>query len=714
MVIRDRGVRRFLPWLAAGTAIFIATPGATQTALPPGAVVQPLGPDRGAELRQHLVTLASNPNSLSALIGAGRAALDTGDAQAALSFFGRAERIAPGDARVLAGMASAFARTEQARPALNLFAQAVSAGAPEAEIAADRGLAYDLIGNPRAAQADYVRSLQRRDDPEVRRRLAISLAVSGHREAALKVIETQLRANDRAAWRTRTLVHAVTGDQAGAEAAARFSLPAQAVPAMLPFLSRLSSLSPEQKALAAHFGHFPRDGQARPTYAGVDTSPDPGALALAGVGAAPAAPAQQAPVRMAQQTTAPAPARANARDRARAVGGSNTVAASTERRAAERGTSYRDSFFARRGTEITPRVRQREQAVQVAAARTSAPPSNPAPGVAQPVTQPASPPPVQSAPSEPVAVQQRAVAAAVNAPALVPPPFAPAPAPAPQPVAQAEPAEVRPQPVPVQTFSLAPSAPAIAAEAVPGFTQVAAAEPLPPPASPPPPSDVRPEPSDQGLAQVAALLATLPVEEERVVQAARAPEPVRRRAEPPRPLQAPAAREPAAAKPTPRATTPRRSAAAEQPDPPNASSRTAARGADRNTQNRTRSADAATAAEAARTSTARNATERSSRSRGAQPAHPSRHWIQLSLGPNADVLPREFTRLKAKAPAVFGSRSPYTVAVRANHRLLVGPFDDEAAARAFMNQLAREGVTSDIFVSETGQEIARLSTPTRR
>ena len=48
--------------------------------------------------------------------------------------------------------------------------------------------------------------------PEVERRLALSLAISGQREAALRVIDGQLRRHDRAAWRTQAFVLALTGD----------------------------------------------------------------------------------------------------------------------------------------------------------------------------------------------------------------------------------------------------------------------------------------------------------------------------------------------------------------------------------------------------------------------------------------------------------------------------------------------------------------------
>ena len=295
-----RGVRLGFVLLAAGTAYAAGGGTATAQSHAPGAVVQPLpAADEGAELRRHLADLAANPRSLASLIGAGRAAVRVGDGEAALGFFARAEEVAPGDARVKAGMASAYVLLGQPEAALRLFAEAARLGAPEAEIARDRGLAYDLAGNPRRAQQDYLLVLQRGDDPETRRRLALSLAVSGHRDAALRALDPLLRRHDRAAYRTRAFVLALTGDANGAAQAVDGAMPGQGA-AMAPFLSRLGSLGPAQKAMAVHFGHFPADGRAVQTAA-VDTSPLPAAIAF--TGAAPSAPTRFA----AAAQPAPAP-----------------------------------------------------------------------------------------------------------------------------------------------------------------------------------------------------------------------------------------------------------------------------------------------------------------------------------------------------------------------------------------------------------------------
>jgi Flp pilus assembly protein TadD len=275
------GVRGSLKLLAAGTMLGTAAIGGSAGAqAPAGAVVQPLPrADGGAELRRHLADLGANPRSLTSLIGAGRAAIQVGDGHAALGFFARAEEIAPSDARVKAGMASAFVLLEQPQAALRFFAEAQQLGAPEVEIAGDRGLAYDMSGDQRRAQQDYALVLQRGEDSETRRRLALSQAISGDGQAALRTLDPLLRRHDRAAFRTRAFVLALTGDANGATQSVNAVMPGQGN-AMAPFLSRLAALGPAQKAMAVHFGRFPSDGRAIQT-ASTGLQPVPGASAPA-------------------------------------------------------------------------------------------------------------------------------------------------------------------------------------------------------------------------------------------------------------------------------------------------------------------------------------------------------------------------------------------------------------------------------------------------
>jgi Flp pilus assembly protein TadD len=218
----------------------------------------------GDALSRNLKTLAANPRSVDALTGAGRAALDVGDAQAALSFLARAEDESPRDGRIKMWIGAALVQLEQPHAAIKFFKDAAELGVAEAELAADRGLAYDIIGDQRRAQRDYRLALQRSRSPETVCRLALSLAISGERDQALRTLDDELQTRSPAAVRTRALVLALTGDAADAGQVVEASMPGPQGAALMPFLARLPSLNPADRALAVHLGHFPQDGRSAP------------------------------------------------------------------------------------------------------------------------------------------------------------------------------------------------------------------------------------------------------------------------------------------------------------------------------------------------------------------------------------------------------------------------------------------------------------------
>ena len=214
-------------------------------------------------LSNALRILAASPRNLDALTTAGAAALAVGDVDAALSFWSRADEVAPRSAKVKAGLASAFLQSQQPRIALKLFDDAVDLGFPEAEIASDRGLARDLRGDYRRAQHDYAVALAAGADDETTRRLALSQAIGGNRVAALATLDALLRKQDKAAWRAKTFVDAMTGDIADATTTVHQLLPEKQAEQMVPFLARLANLRPSQKAAAVHFGALPPVGALR-------------------------------------------------------------------------------------------------------------------------------------------------------------------------------------------------------------------------------------------------------------------------------------------------------------------------------------------------------------------------------------------------------------------------------------------------------------------
>lgn len=246
-----------------------------------------------AALARNVRLIAINPRNYDALLGAGRAALRLGDAQAAIGFFGRAEEINSAHWAPKAGQGSAMAHMGEAQAALGLFEQAQSLGATQGLIALDRGLAFDLLGRQAEAQSDYRAVLAGVDEAEARRRLALSLAISSRKVEALAALDPLLARRDPAARRTRAFILALGGDVEGARQAIAAMMPG-ASGGFDPFLRRLARLGPGQKAAAVHLGMMPAEGAAL-------------ALAIAAEPPAPT-PREARPVRTAAATPAPVPA----------------------------------------------------------------------------------------------------------------------------------------------------------------------------------------------------------------------------------------------------------------------------------------------------------------------------------------------------------------------------------------------------------------------
>ena len=214
-----------------------------------------------AALARYVRDLAADPQDFTSLIGAGRAALVLGDAEAASGFFARADAVNPNSPLPQAGMGGVSVIKGDPRAALPYFERAVQLGATLATIGCDQGLAYDLLGRQAEAQADYRAALNGPDHEEARRRLALSLAIGGHRAAALETLSPLMAKRDPGAERARAFVLALDGNPAGALAAINAAMPGSSE-RLAPFLQRLPSLSAGQKAAAINLGIFPDAGAA--------------------------------------------------------------------------------------------------------------------------------------------------------------------------------------------------------------------------------------------------------------------------------------------------------------------------------------------------------------------------------------------------------------------------------------------------------------------
>ncbi|MGZ8285321.1 MAG: SPOR domain-containing protein [Allosphingosinicella sp.] len=633
-----RGVRLGLALLGAGT-MFAAAPGSAQTGTATGAFTE----SPNAALSRNLRSLAANPKSVTALMGAGKAALDLGDAQAALTFFARAEEQMPRDGRVKMWIASALTQLQQPHAALKFFRDATELGVPAAEIARDRGLAHDIAGNPREAQRDYRIALQKGRDAESTRRLALSLAISGEREPALRLLEDQLLVRDRAAERARALVLALTGDSAGAARAVQAAMPGPQAGAMSPFLARLPSLSPAERAMAVHLGVFPRDGRtaAPSTYAANNFAnavtdagrPDPGQGSLARR-ALPPEPVSTAPRRRpgSEDGLAPAIRRTTTFRPVARSGAEETLAGVRKNDTPRRPTASSGSgggnrrMALARGYEPSPRRKpeKRPEPARTAPAPTPAPAETTIAAVSTPFPggQPQAAPPVR-VPTE------TNLAAAVRAA----PPSALARDPAATPGLEAS---------SISPFQLQPGPPSQPAE-----VRIAAVEPSPPPPQP------QPEPQAQPAeVEIAALQPSAP---------------------PPQ----------AEAVPTGSRLADLSATIADIAEPEPAPARTAS-------------------------PKAKPAAAAPVKKPKAAPAEPSRVWVQIAGGAAKVALPREFARLRAKAPKVFGARGAWTAPLNATNRLLVGPFASSKEAQTFVNQLKAEDLSGFTWTSAAGQKVEKL------
>jgi tetratricopeptide (TPR) repeat protein len=787
---QTKGVRLGLAMLGAGMLLSTA-PLAAQTGNPA------MDGPREA-LSRNLRSLAENPKSVQALMGAGRAALELGDPQASITFFGRAEEQAPRDGRIKMWIGAALLQLQQAQGGLKFFSEASSLGVPEPELAGHRGLAWDLLGDNRRAQRDYRLALASKPDAEVMRRLALSLAISGEREPALRTIEDQLLVRDRAAERTRAFVLALTGDAAGAARAVQTSMPGAQSSALSPFLERLPALTPTERAMAVHFGHFPKHGRNLPvppanSYAALNTAtaagtPDrtqnalgkraPAARSQRGTQVAAAQPQRQTQVAASQapgetrnrgsqpqrqtqvaaaqpsgetQTAGAQPQRSNQGAAAQPQRGTQIAAAqaplprwqprvdrpaasaprqpaaAAERPRSEPSRPVRESAWdwsrgASRVAETSPRVERQQQQVAAVA------PAPRDPGLPRIVSGPAQPAatPAQQAPATAMPAQQMPVRVADAAPAAsapfrmadaaanvgTAPVSAPASAFSPPVIANPGPAFAAPaagmqtQAAPLRIadaapaaadilnapgFSLgAPEAPQSAVREVALAASSVAVTPLPAPA----PVEER---GASRLASVGALIATLeePAPAPPAAPAASAPTPATQKAVP-----APAA----AAKVTPPAKVP--VVAAARKEPAAAAAGTAAK------------KDAAPAAaasakgiDAAKPPAAKPAAKKNAAAdkEPVKPAEPSRHWVQVAGGADKAALPREFARLKAKAPKLLSAQTAWTTPLRATNRLLVGPFKSDDDAQSFVNELGKAELTAFAWTSEAGQKIEKLS-----
>lgn len=631
----------------AAACCFTGVVAAAQSALPlagSGEIVQPDNPVAD-ELAAQMRILGRSPNDVSALVRAGELALALGDATAAARLFARAERLDPGNARLKAGEARALVHLERPGEALSLFAQAQSLGANEADFAADLGLAYDLVGQQTRAQRAYRLALSRGADDETARRYALSLGISGQRDAALKQIDAQVRRSDRAAWRVRAFILAMTGDAPGANRIAVQMLPSGLAGGLEPFFDRLGALGPVDKAFAVHFGEVTSTPER---VADARLAPTPPPLTPEFFDVAPV------PVQERAQVTTAQPARKKRRNQPDVVRPPAPVVASN----------------VPPPLPAPPREVPEPDQLADSVALPTALPRSVAPPAAQVFAQAKMPP----SPPQALAVRARPVAVVAA-------------------------------PLPTKQGDVAPGVAGKTASAATANTKPTnnSAAPVPRPLAPlsaalaenPPPKPVPMGTEESILGKIVAGIG-VPASE-LGVGPQRAVQPLAAEANEPNSLPAPAPAGAAAA----------RLAASEAGEKAVADKKALAAkvAADKLAADKKTAADKKLAEKKAADKAA--ASKKAAEEKAAK-ASPSRVWVQVAGGASVRDLPKAWGALKAKAPALLKARQAWTTPLRFTNRLLTGPFASAAQAQAFVNALGKAGVSGFVFTSDKGQEIARL------
>jgi hypothetical protein len=700
-----------VPSVAPAQAIVQAIPGTTDA-------------DRlGDVMRQ----LASNPRNIDALIKAGDLSMGLGDLSGAAAMFARAEKVNPRDGRAKAGMASILVRSERPGEALRYYAQAEGLGLNSRNFAADRGLAYDLIGQQDRAQRDYRVALRDAPDDETIRRYALSLGISGKPELAVQQLNPLLLKSDRGAWRSRAFILAMNGDVAGAEKIATTMMPAGTAQGLQPFFQRLPNLPASDRAFAVHFGEV----HATPArLADARMAPPLGILAAD----------PTAPVMMAAVTPQPAVAattgkkdkrdRRSSRDRVQMAAvtrpSSTPVPVTTSAPVPPTTTAPRTLTTVPARTPYAAPVRLAAapmQTVQPLPTRSVQPsqPSYSAPNVAVQSTRtnPAAEtnsvvsPTIQSSPSsvastgpapsttgtlpQNVATQMAAIpvgqartdptraANALAASAAAAPSVSTLPTPTlPTPIQQAP---VQPS-SPVQTASSTPT---------PGFST------SPTSVSVPPRTHAVAASEDSILARIVAGL-SIPASELDV--APMHPVPVVTPAAIPVPDDSERVLAEAKAK-TERDAAAKAIAAKTLAADKLAADKKAA--LDKKAAAKKAIADKKALAEKKAAAAEKLAADKAAaEEKRIARANPARTWVQVSTGATEGDLPKAWKKAKAKAPTVFGARGGWTAPWKATNRVLAGPFKTDSEARTFVNQLAKEGVPTFTFTSDAGEIITKL------
>lgn len=603
------------------------------------------GMDPNRAMSAALARLGRNPRDVEALLQAGESALAMGDTQAAIGFLSRADRLQPYQPRVMANLASARMRMQDPVTALGLFDDAAKAGQLSGEQIADRGLAYDLVSDNLTAQRYYREALAAGAGDEAARRLALSLAIMGDRRAVETVLAPLLQKQDRGAWRIRAFAYAILGREEEAVSIANSTMPPEMASAMAPYLRYMRQLTPAQQAAAANLGFFPQ-----PSQIGQENARIADYIASQHL---------KRPT-MADQGLVPA---------GQPLGTRLASAEPVSRPGAK------VERAPRRGSEELP-----------------------------PRGEPAPPEPKPSRVDEPAVPVELAAAAPATRPAAR--------------VVEARPAPLAAAPAAVTSFDLSRSAARAPQVATVAETSEPVVEPVArvvPVRAEPKPEPVKPAPVRQAVKPAPGKKPSFAELFEDFGKASTAPTPASgavdiRKIQPAHTAAAPVAKEVPSKEPPVKEPTAKELAAKEQAAKELAAKELAAKEKSaKDKAGKTGKEKLGAEKVLAEKAVVEKPVKEKAKEAPAVPQHPSRIWVQVGVGRDNDRILFDWRKLQRSEAELFKAQRPSISDWGRTNRVLVGPFDTEAAAKAFNEKAHKSGHNdSFVWISPAGQVVDSL------
>ncbi|MGD8326346.1 MAG: tetratricopeptide repeat protein [Sphingomonadales bacterium] len=211
----------------------------------------------GAAANFYNRVLTQQPNNIEVLNHLGDMAWQNRVWQEAAGYYGQVLSIDPENASALAGRARILIAQGDSFGALDLINRLESSGGASLESLYTRAIANDMLGRQQTAQILYREALaEEPSDPRLNNSLALSLAISEDYGGALRVLRQMSDAspNSEEVRQSLALVYALSGQvDTAVELADRIS-PGQNLRV---FFSRLTGLTPAQKAEAVYFRRLP-------------------------------------------------------------------------------------------------------------------------------------------------------------------------------------------------------------------------------------------------------------------------------------------------------------------------------------------------------------------------------------------------------------------------------------------------------------------------